>query len=96
LASIAGIGGTVVRPAPSLAPRKRVELVPTRRVSFDPAAAARAEPSGAEASRFDARDTVDGELIGSGASAGAGTSGAPATADGLIAPAGAGDPHTSQ
>jgi hypothetical protein len=44
---------------------------------------------------LDARETVDGLLIGSGAS-GAVTAGAPATADGLTAPAGAGEPQTSQ
>ena len=61
----AGIVGTCVSPAPSRAPRNRVEVAPSLRVSFDPAWAARAEPSGVDASRLDARDTVDGVLIGS-------------------------------
>jgi hypothetical protein len=95
---MAGIGGTVVRPAPSRAPRSRVDEVPTRRVSLEPAAAARAEPSGAEASRFDARDTVDGELDApAGADrSGAGTGEAPATAEALVVPSAAGEPQTSQ
>jgi len=59
LASIAGCGGTVVSPAPSRADRSRVEDVPTRRVGLDPPAP-RAEPMAVEASRLEARDTVDG------------------------------------
>ena len=91
--SIAGIDGTCVSPAPSRAPRRRVDDVPSLRVSFEPAWAARAEPSGVEASRLDARDTVDGVLIGSGSLV---TAGAPETAEGLVVPSGAGEPQTSQ
>ena len=57
-ASTAGIGGIVVSPAPSLAPRSRCEEVPTRRVTVEPESA-RADPNAVEASRLDARDTVD-------------------------------------
>jgi len=57
-ASTAGIGGIVVRPAPSLAPRSRFEDVPTRRVTDEPESA-RADPNAVEASRLEARDTVD-------------------------------------
>jgi len=63
-ASTAGIGGIVVRPAPSRAPRSRfeeVEEVPSRPVTLEPESA-RADPSAVEASRLDARDTVD-ELL---------------------------------
>jgi hypothetical protein len=62
-ASMAGTGGTVVSPAPRRAPRSRVDDVPTRRVIRDPDAAARADPMGADASRLEARDAVDGVLI---------------------------------
>jgi hypothetical protein len=41
------------------------------RVSFEPACAARAEPSGVEASRLEARETLDTVLIGSGSAAAA-------------------------
>src|SRR5262249_31052994 len=94
LASIAGIEGTCVRPAPSRAPRRRGDDVPSLRVSFEPAWAARAEPSGVDASRFEARETVEGVL--SGSKAAEVTAGAPVTADGLLAPSGAGEPQTSQ
>ena len=57
-ASTAGIGGIVVRPAPRRAPRSRCEEVPTRRVTVDPESA-RADPSAVEASRLEARETVD-------------------------------------
>ena len=60
-ASTAGIAGTVVRPAPSRAPRSRVEEVPIRRVTPPPLPAARADPRAVEASRLDARETVEGE-----------------------------------
>ena len=60
-ASTAGTGGIEVRPAPSRAPRSRVEDVPTRRVTLLPPAAARAEPSAVDASRFEARETVEGD-----------------------------------
>ena len=83
LASIAGIDGTWVRPAPSRAPRRRVDDVPSLRVSLEPAWAARAEPSGVEARRLDARETVDTELIGSGSAA-------------ALALDDAGEPQTSQ
>jgi len=53
-----GIGGIVVRPAPRRAPRSRCEEVPTRRVTVDPESA-RADPSAVEASRLEARETVD-------------------------------------
>ncbi len=59
-ASTAGTGGIEVRPAPSRAPLSRVEVVPTRRVILLPPAAARAEPRAVEASRLEARDTVEG------------------------------------
>jgi hypothetical protein len=49
--SIVGAGGTVVSPAPSRAPRSRVDDVPTLRVVRDPAA--RADPIGVLASRLD-------------------------------------------
>ncbi len=49
--SIAGTGGTKVRPAPSRAPRSRVEPVPIERVARVPPA--RAVPIGALASRFE-------------------------------------------
>ena len=58
-ASTAGTGGIEVRPAPSRAPRNRVEEVPTRRVILVPPAAARAEPSAVDASRLEAREDVD-------------------------------------
>ena len=60
-ASTAGTGGIVVRPAPSRAPRSRVEEVPTRRVTLLPSAPARAEPSAVVASWSDVRDTVEGD-----------------------------------
>ncbi len=60
-ASTAGTGGMDVRPAPSRAPRSRVDEVPTRRVTLLPAALARAEPRAVEASWFDARETVEGD-----------------------------------
>ena len=69
-ASTAGTGGIEVRPAPSRAPRSRVEEVPTRRVILVPPAAARAEPSAVEASRLEARDTVDGDAVLAGTPAG--------------------------
>jgi hypothetical protein len=59
-ASTVGTGGIEVRPAPSRAPRSLVDDVPTRRVTRVPATPARAEPRAVEASRLDARDTVDG------------------------------------
>ena len=58
-ASTAGTGGIEVRPAPSRAPRNRVEEVPTRRVILVPPAAARAEPSAVDASRLEAREAVE-------------------------------------
>lgn len=61
-ASIAGMGGIVVRPAPSRALRIRCEPVPTRRVVLLPDWLARTDPSAVEASRLLARDIVDGEL----------------------------------
>ena len=60
-ASTAGIGGIVVRPAPSRAPLSRFEEVPSRRVTLEPEIA-RADPRAVEASRLDARDTVDDVL----------------------------------
>ena len=60
-ASTAGTGGMEVRPAPSRAPRSRVDDVPTRRVTLLPSALARAEPRAVEASWLEARDTVDGD-----------------------------------
>jgi len=60
-ASTAGIGGIVVRPAPSRAPRSRFEEVPSRRVTVEPERE-RADPNAVEASRLDARDTVDALL----------------------------------
>ena len=57
-ASTAGIGGMVVRPAPSRAPRSRVDEVPSRRVTLEPEIA-RAEPSAVDDSRLDARETVE-------------------------------------
>ena len=59
-ASTAGTGGMEVRPAPSRAPRSRVDDVPTRRVTLLPPAPA-ADPRAVEASWLDARDTVDGD-----------------------------------
>ncbi|GGL36388.1 hypothetical protein GCM10009774_28720 [Cellulomonas gelida] len=48
-----GTDGTVVSPAPSRAPRSRVEPVPSVRVAREPLAAVRAEPSAAVASRLE-------------------------------------------
>ena len=84
-ASTAGCGGTVVRPAPRRAARSRTEDVPVRRVTLV-APAVRAEPIGADASRDDARDTVDGLLSKPALLT-------PATAGGA---APAGDPQMSQ
>ena len=61
-ASTAGTAGIEVSPAPSRAPRRRVDEVPTRRVILVPVAAVRAEPRAVEASRFDARETVERSL----------------------------------
>ena len=58
-ASTGGTGGIEVRPAPSRAARSRWEDVPSRRVTLLPPLV-RADPSAVEASRFEARDTVDG------------------------------------
>jgi hypothetical protein len=62
LASMAGAGGIVVRPAPSRAVRSRCDSERTRRVLVLPPTPARAEPRAVEASRLLARDIVDGEL----------------------------------
>jgi hypothetical protein len=88
-ASTAGTAGTDVRPAPSRAPRSLVEEVPTRRVILVPPAAARADPRAVEASRFDARDTVEGVSA---------TPAVPPAADVTVdeAPVAPGEPHTSQ
>ena len=67
-ASTAGTGGIEVRPAPSRAPRSRVEEVPTRRVTLLPSAPARAEPSAVVASWSDVRDTVEGDCAAPAAS----------------------------
>jgi hypothetical protein len=76
-----------------------VDEVPTRRVTWVPPLA-RAEPSGEEGSRLEARETADGEgarPAGVVAAEVADTTGAaPATADALTTPAAAGEPHTSQ
>ena len=98
-ASTAGTGGTVVRPAPSRAPRSRVEDVPTRRVTLLPSAPARAEPSAVVASWSDVRDTVEGDCA-----APAGIVATEAVVEGAadrscprgVAPCGPGDPQTSQ
>ncbi len=60
-ASTAGTGGMDVIPAPSRAPRRRVDDVPTRRVTLLPPTVARADPSAVEASWLEARDTVEGD-----------------------------------
>jgi hypothetical protein len=57
-ASTAGTGGIEVRPAPRRAPRSRAEE-PSRRVALLPEPFARADPSAVEASRSEARDTVE-------------------------------------
>ena len=62
LASMAGAGGIVVRPAPSRAVRSRCDSERTRRVLVLPGTPARADPRAVEASRLLARDMVDGEL----------------------------------
>jgi len=96
-ASTAGIGGIVVRPAPSRAPRSRFEDVPSRLVEVEPGRA-RADPKAVEASRLEARETVDAvPAIPAGwvpADASEAEEGVPA---GLAGPAGAsGEPQTSQ
>ena len=80
LASIAGIGGIVVRPAPSRAVRSRCDSERTRRVFALPDSPARAEPRAVDASRLLARDIVDGELetpAGPGSSSGSESPDAP-------------------
>jgi hypothetical protein len=72
--SIGATGGTMVSPAPSLAPRSRVEPVPIERVARVPP---RADPIGALANRFDevsllAVDGVPGSADAAGAGAPAG------------------------
>ena len=57
--SSGGTDGIVVRPAPSRAPRSRVEEVPSLRVVREPPA--RTEPSGVLASRFE--DDVTEERV---------------------------------
>ena len=57
-ASTAGIGGIVVRPAPSPVPRSRVEEVPSRRVTLEPERV-RADPNAVEDNRLDALDIVE-------------------------------------
>ena len=96
-ASTAGTGGMVVSPAPSRAPRSRVDDVPTRRVTLLPSALARAEPRAVEASRLEARDAVDGDCARpAGIVATDMLLGAPAAPAGWAEPAGPGDPQTSQ
>ena len=71
-----GAAGTVVRPAPSRAPRSRVEDVPTRRVGREPpVAAVRADPSAAVASRLELVRPVRVDRSASGSAAAAARSG---------------------
>ncbi|GIG23106.1 hypothetical protein Cch01nite_38300 [Cellulomonas chitinilytica] len=105
-----GAGGTVVRPAPSRAPRSRVDEVPTRRVVLDPVAAVRADPSAAVASRLELVRPVRVDCSEPGSAAAAPRSGcacANPVPRSVVADAGAdvpddgavgawGDPQTSQ
>jgi hypothetical protein len=81
-----------VRPAPRRAPRSLVDDVPTRRVTLLPPVPARADPRAVEASWLEARDTVDDDWAMPAGAVATET----ALGDDPEAPAGPGDPQTSQ